>query len=722
MKDPREKILDAFLDEVLNDSRPRRSSGEILQHVRDNLGELKTTGTISDPDAVESPLSATLTNESGRLSPSNPAAAAVARQSVDSRNWLGWLSLAAALVAAVSIGIVLLNRTPDRDEQLVDDNVINTTKRPTPDTQSPLPANNPGLTRNEPPHLPTRDPDRPRPADQPLLDQTPRVAVREDIPKDPNAVVLPDEFVRVTNLDVTPQSAYEMAQNINGLLYQAWDVSGLQPARALDSRNWVNRLTTRVLGRPLSAEELVEIEPLLAQGKEPDQVRADLVNHFLDSPRYQSEFGQHWGQVLAWKILGISPSMSAVDRDMLQTRDLLVQQITKAASLDQVAYQLISAVGSTSADQPDFNPAASYMVGLRKRFGSAELASAHVADAFLGLDAQCAQCHDSFGDSSLAGFSQRDFFQFHSFFAQLSIRPIHADDPTTFTVANQNYLPLGQQGLVAAAIKYQDPRGMEYEAFPKLADFELDTNGFVAKVDRRTALARQIAAAPEFRETMVDHVWSSMLNLPLSGVDGSISPQMAELRSKLADQLAANGFDLQWLVKSIAASNAFAVGVANETQLAANNPFLGQPPLFHVFYSRLENRRSALQSLGIVANAYTSGDVNEALTAGLLARVDNAMTAAPNFIHPFVPSKDSEWATSPRITQHLEKIVASTTLTPEQKVRHLIQAALGRPAYDEELRQALVIVGKSRDQRTAMQDVWWSLLNSVDYKIPLDVR
>ena len=50
MTDPRDKILDAFLDEVLNKTRPGKSSAEILHHVMSSLGELKTTGTIADPD------------------------------------------------------------------------------------------------------------------------------------------------------------------------------------------------------------------------------------------------------------------------------------------------------------------------------------------------------------------------------------------------------------------------------------------------------------------------------------------------------------------------------------------------------------------------------------------------------------------------------------------------------------------------------------------------
>jgi len=102
-----------------------------------------------------------------------------------------------------------------------------------------------------------------------------------------------------------------------------------------------------------------------------------------------------------------------------------------------------------------------------------------------------------------------------------------------------------------------------------------------------------------------------------------------------------------------------------------------------------------------------------------LARVDQAEDLKPNFILPFIPSKDSEWATSPRIAQRLEMIAANQTLDDRQKVQHIIQSALGRPPSPQETEQALVILRNSENPRTAMQDVWWSLLNSVDYKMPL---
>lgn len=703
MKDSHDKILDAFLDEVLNDSRPSRSSEEILRNIQ------SVQKTLGYP--VAAPV-AELDDDSDKPS---PVSRKPVQEQPDRINWSPIFAAAAVLLVVAAIGFVVMQKSADWGGSSIAD------KQNPGNTQPDLAGNQPNDQivdndpRNRQPDTTPNDDVKRNPNDRP------GIASRDDVPEDPDRLVLPPEYVRERLVSVPALSAPEMAVSINESLHESWTSHNLAPAPPLDLRNWVNRLASRMIGRPLNASDMSKINGMLADARSPELIRQDLIDFFLETPEYRAEFNEHWGQVLAWQILGISPSMDTSDPDMLRTKTVLTETIANDEPLDTVAYQLISAVGSTAPARDDFNPSSSYLVGLYKRFGKREPAFAHVARSFLGHNNQCAQCHDTYGSNALAKTSQQEFFQFHSFFAQLGFDRA-GDSGEQFYVFNTNFLPLGQQGKVEAAYKYQDPAGNEFEAFPKFNDYEPDTNGFVAKVDRRSEIARLIAGSPEFRETMVDHVWNSMLNLPLSGIDGSIDQHMAELRTSVGEQLAANDFNVAWLVSTIAASDAFAVGVGSDEQLAINNPFLGHSPQFNVFYSRLENRRLASQSLEIVANAYTSGNVDLAMSAGLMARVNRTSEArTPEFILPFIPSKDSQWATSPAISQQLE-LIAASNMTVEQKIEHVVQAALGRPARQDELRFATLIIENSDDQRIALQDVWWSLLNSVDYKIPLNVR
>lgn len=716
MNDPRDKILDAFLDEMLNEQRPQRSSAEIVQNLKNpNTSASSPRKADNIRDDFDRRIREAIPAEQNVSRPPHITPVLEPAASRDSQ----WISLlaTAGLILTIAVGaIYLLNR---------DAKAPGIAQQEPPQAGTVTPKKQPGVGLDidsaiaKQPSTPRDNSSKKRQGPAALPDiPDPRLTPRPDVPANPDALVLPGNFERTAVVSETPKSTIQMAALINEQLQESWRNEGLKPAKDLDFRSWSNRLASRLIGRTLTAEEMASIESLQTRGSSPDEVRQALITALREFPDFETEFSAHWGKVLAWQILGISPGMESNDPEINSTRDFLISAIANEEPLDSIAYRLISAVGSTDPTAESHNPAANYLVGLRKRFGTPERSSAQIADVFLGQELQCLQCHDRNGGDAVVETKQREFFEFHSFFAQLNIQ---AETPaqSEFSVTNRNYLPLGRQGKVEAPTRYRDVSGNELNAFPQLGDFRPDTNGFVAKVDRRSLLAQQIAGSERFRETLVDHVWAGMLNLPMSGIDGNISPALATLRETLANQFAANDYNLNWLVMSIASCDAFLVGVGDDEELLAHNPFLGESPQFNIFYSRLENRRSAIQSLAIVARAYQGGDTQEALTAGLLARVDQANTMKPKFILPFIPSKDSEWATSPRIAQRLEMIAGSKTLDDRQKVQHIIQSALGRPARPQEIEQALVILQNSKNPRTALQDVWWSLLNSVDYKMPL---
>ena len=719
MNDPRDKILDAFLDEMLNERRPQKSSAEIVHNLRDSQASPTPArssnihGSDLDRRLREAIPAQQSDSSQPHIVPVNASSA-----SRDSQ-WVSLLATAGLILTIMIGGIYLLNQDKNSSE-------VAQEKPSGSDTIAPRQQPNPSLKDdsaivNAPQAPRVNGPEKIHgPAPLPNNPKT-RITQRPDVPSNPDAPVLPGKFERTSVVADTPRTPIQMASLINERLQESWTAQGLRPAGDLEFRSWSNRLASRLIGRTLTADEMASIASLQTRAVSPGEVRRDLIEAMRAFPGFEKEFSDHWGKVLAWQILGISPGMDTKDPEMIATREYLSEAIANSEPMDAIAYRLLSAVGSTDTNADSFNPATNYLVGLRKRFGTPELSSAHVADVFLGKELQCLQCHDQNGSDGVAESEQRDFFEFHSFFAQLNIQA-ETPEQKEFSVTNRNYLPLGRQGRVEAPTQYRDTQGKALIAFPRLGDYRPGTNGFVAKVDRRSLLAQKIAGSEQFRETLVDHVWAGMLNLPMSGIDGNISPSLASLRETLAKQFAANDYNLNWLVMSIASCDAFLVGVGTDEQLSAHNPFLGEAPQFNIFYSRLENRRSAIQSLAIVARAYQDGDTKEATNAGLLARVDRANELKPNFILPFIPSKDSEWATSPRIAQKLERIAASKTLDNRQKVQHIIQSALGRPATPQETAQAQLIMQNSEDSRTALQDVWWSLLNSVDYKMPLAVR
>ncbi len=755
MTNSQEKILNAFLDEVLNERLPDKSPVELLRAIEKQQNASGITGSLKPktvgPGTQEKRVGKDRVGQKHTTVPVPKVELDSPTTTDTSSNWLSMFLIAGLLAGVVGLSVYLFRQADENSiannnsiqpDQPVQPNAG--TQQPTPDdsasVRTPQPSNGDGSktdggegdarnsNNNE---RESENPSAVQPSDnlaqnQPG-DETPEMypdpSLNSEVPEDQDKLVLPPEFQRQVELAVAPMNFSQAAEQVDQYLQASWQANGLQPTAPLTLDVWVNRLSSRLLGRTLNATEQAEVNELLAQQKTNLLIRQELIQHFLAKPELADQFYQHWGRTLAWRMLSIGPSFGTQDHDLAQTADFVAQQLASRQPLDKIVYQMVSAVGTTEPTNPEYNPAASYLVGLNKRFGGmGEQGQAHVANALLGQRTQCAQCHNAYG-SQLAENTQQSFYEFRAFFAQLRFESVSPAVEDRYFVVNRNFLPKGRQGQVDAPIEYQDGEGNVQIAYPKIGDQALSTNGFVAKVDRRTELAKLIVASPQFRQAMVDNVWGSMLNIPLSGIDGNSDPTLAKARQALGDQFAANDFDLKWLVSTIASSQAFMVGVGSDEQIAKANPFLGVPPTFDVFYSRIENRRTAQHSLAIVAQAYSSGDIKAATAAGLLARVSNQVQQeTPKYILPFVPSKDSEWATSPQIAAQLEKIVSNEKLSDKDKIVHLVHAALGRPAVDSEIQQSLIILQHSDDKRTAFQDVWWSLLNSVDYSLPLNIR
>ncbi len=729
MSNSHDKILEAFLDEMLGNQRPGRAAADVVRHIRtqisdDAVSQASGSGlekAVDEAAGTALPVAATRIVQSGSAEAKSAESKFVVPEPAAHSTvmpWVAIVSLAAALLITTGLIVWLLLPDPDKPPVIAEQPTGPPAVAPAqPGDQPPSIAN----TSDRPvdPPIDSGQPGENGPADEP------RIVSRPDIPDDQTALVMPPKFVRNVSLEIEPQSPVDASRDVDKLLATGWENADLQPVAHLDLDSWATRLMTRVLGRTPTAAEKTGLDEIIGAGHSPEQTRRDILDWLVASPEFEGQFAAHWGRSLAWKMLGLGRSLQTTDPDLLQTRDFLTDQIADDKSLDAVVYELISVVGSTDPEHADFQPAASYLIGLSKRFGQRELATAHIADTFLGRSIQCAQCHDSnigAAKDSLAGRAQQDFYELHSFFAQMRFERI---DEEGYYVVNRNFLPNGRQGQVEAPFRYTDLSGSDHEVYPEWGTLRPGKNGFVAKVDRRSMLAATIVASPEFRQSMVDHVWTALLNVPLSGIDDSGETgarEQQEILQDLASQWAANGFRLPWLVRTIVLTEAFAVGVGSEEQLASNNPFLGAAPRFNQFYQRLENRRSAAGSLAIVAGAYQNGDPSAALSAGLLARIDGAASAAPppRVIQAWLPTNENQWATSPAVTRQLD-FIAADDMPAEQKIRHLVQAALGRRATTVEIDHGKQILESASDQRTALQDIWWSLLNSVEYQLPLDV-
>ncbi len=129
--------------------------------------------------------------------------------------------------------------------------------------------------------------------------------------------------------------------------------------------------------------------------------RARLADALLDSPEYARNWARYWRDVIRFH--ATNQAIQQVRYDILE--DWLAEQFKKNAPWDEIATAMITATGRV-----DENGAVSFALAHEAK--PVELAG-EVSRIFLGVQIQCAQCHDHKTDS----WKREQFHEFAAFFS-----------------------------------------------------------------------------------------------------------------------------------------------------------------------------------------------------------------------------------------------------------------------------------------------------------------
>jgi hypothetical protein len=295
---------------------------------------------------------------------------------------------------------------------------------------------------------------------------------------------------------------------------------------------------------------------------DPDK-RAKVIDELLASPRYGQYQTDIWASVLYRIIL---------ERRYSPPRELMVRWLEESFNAnkpwDRMAHELITASGTSG-----HNGAVAYLVHT-KGVRPLEEVTNLTARVFLGrADLKCAQCHNH----PFISFKQTDYWGLAAFFSQLEV----VRDPTYKGLQNGN-LGLGDRrgppvarkdGVVPDGFKDVPPR------FPEGEQPRLD-----ASVPYRKALADWVTSPsnPFFARAMVNRTWAHLFGRgfvnPIDEMNETNPPTHPELLALLAEQFAANGFDLKYLLRAICNSQTYQrssrtmVGNGGDTELYSHMP------------------------------------------------------------------------------------------------------------------------------------------------------
>jgi hypothetical protein len=383
---------------------------------------------------------------------------------------------------------------------------------------------------------------------------------------------LSDAAAQKTQIPERETSAKLSVTEIDSMLRKEWHKNKIVPAPPVDDAGYLRRIYLDITGTIPPAET---VKAFLAD-RSADK-RAKAVETLLNSPGYVNHWTNYWDNVL----MGKQTRSPLVDR--VAFRQWLGQQFTDNARWNRMVHNLLTASGQNSPGgnygralgmaMSDRRPGAMEMTeetgsgtGSQKINGAvnwtlkymqtpADLTGA-ASRIFLGVQIQCAQCHDHKTEK----WKQEDFRRLAACFSQARPVPIDTGQVQGIRRVELRDMPgFGRGGR-------RPLRGNnEYVGSTPAA---LDGTDFSSSLNRRQALADWMTAPenPWFAEAIVNRMWGHFLGRgfvdPVDDFRESNPPVMPELMKRLADDFVARDYDLKHLIRTICATRAYQLSSA----------------------------------------------------------------------------------------------------------------------------------------------------------------
>jgi hypothetical protein len=426
--------------------------------------------------------------------------------------------------------------------------------------------------------------------------------------------------------------------------------------------------------------------------------RAKLIDRLLE----RKEFSEIWA--LKWSnLLMVKSNIDVSYKSAFLYSSWLTNQISSNVPLNVMVQNLLSASGGTFS-----NPPTNYFQIERGTLKTAE----NVAQVFMGIRTQCAQCHNHPFDR----WTMDDYYSFAAFFAQIG-RKQGADYRETIV-------------FNSGGGEVNHPVGGRVMPPKFLGGVVPD----VAGKDRREVLVKWLASPenPYFATSVANRVWAHFFGIgivePVDDIRVSNPASNPELFKALGDKLTSYNYDFKQLVRDICNSQAYQrtsqANASNETDLAN--------------FSHARIRRIPAESLLDCLSLVTAvPDKFGGLPLGARA-VQIADGQTSNYFltsfgrSPRLTACEAEATTSPTLSQALHMMNGDTIArkigeskwlqaqidagkTPAEIIDNIYIAALARKPTPEETQKLTALVAAEPNVRLAVDDIFWAVLNSREY-------
>lgn len=361
-----------------------------------------------------------------------------------------------------------------------------------------------------------------------------------------------------------PPAGVRNAQaQLDRFIEETWRAAGVTPAPVAGDGEFLRRATLDLVGRIPTLDEA----RAFLNDRGPDK-RARAVDALLAS----RGFAEHWADVYAGLLFGTEGKQKARMERRADPQGWLEAAFHDNRGWDRITLDLLTASGDLRE-----NGATAFIVSRASGGGGPEAVTGAAARIFLGLQIQCAQCHDHPYD---ARWKQEDFYGLVGYFARTKARnekldPAMADDMAMMAPSmDPSMEPATPQGQRARKpertyVLFDARRGQAKMRRPGAESDVVVQPRFLGRPlverrdeTRRQVFARAVVGSDLFAKTMVARTWAQLFGRglvdPWDDLGGENDPKHPPALVHLADDFRASGHDIKRLVRLIVLSTAYA--------------------------------------------------------------------------------------------------------------------------------------------------------------------
>ncbi len=510
------------------------------------------------------------------------------------------------------------------------------------------------------------------------------------------------EWLAASQSKLSPK---ELDQLISNYLTQA----KIKPAPRTTDEQFVRRVYLDLTGNLPYPADITEF----VADKQPNK-RAKLIDKLLASDEHARHQARFWRSVIASRLLDRRGQLLGNSFENWMTK-----QLKGDKSWADITRSLLTATGPARYDDTG-KAGANFFLGSHVGTDAPVEQAAETSRVFLGIQINCAQCHDHPSDV----WKREQFHEMVAFFARLRQRPLRDGR----RIVGLEMISVERRFMEYRRPDLKDPQ-QRIVTHPKTLDGTTPRR-FLPDLKRRESLADWVVDKknPWFAAAFVNRVWGELLGQSFYSVVDDLGPQKDAYLPKVVTRLAAafrgSDYNIKELYRTILNSETY--------QRQAR---LGSSPSEHLLFAASYPARlkadalwdSLERALGRLAfNFQRQGNNRYRARFGLGAQFKQEFKSDPSLrkedLEGSIPQ--ALWLMNNRqINNRIEAIGRNLlgrilTAYPRNSdaLDILYLRALGRkPTVNEKLK-CYAFLRKVSNRREAFEDILWVLINSTEFQ------